>query len=42
VRDGFTRRLRDDIETGAWDAKYGDLRAQGECDLGYRLLVAGR
>jgi SAM-dependent methyltransferase len=33
-------RLRADLESGAWDAKYGELRARHECDLGYRLLVA--
>jgi hypothetical protein len=41
ARDDFTRRLRDDIESGAWDAKYGHLREQAECDLGYLLLTAG-
>ena len=32
-------RLRSEIASGAWDAKYGHLRALGECDLGYRLVV---
>jgi SAM-dependent methyltransferase len=41
ARDDFTRRLRDDLESGAWDAKYGHLREQAECDLGYLLLTAG-
>jgi SAM-dependent methyltransferase len=41
VRVKLTARLRDDIESGAWDAKYGSLRSRAEYDLGYRLLVAG-
>jgi SAM-dependent methyltransferase len=40
VRRG-TDRLRRDLETGAWDARHGDLRAMSEIDIGYRLLVAG-
>ncbi|MBV8952133.1 MAG: class I SAM-dependent methyltransferase, partial [Actinobacteria bacterium] len=32
--------LASDLDIGAWDARYGDLREQGELDLGYRLLVA--
>ena len=28
------------LASGAWDAKYGHLRALAECDLGYRLVVA--
>jgi ubiquinone/menaquinone biosynthesis C-methylase UbiE len=33
-------RLRAEIASGAWDEKYGALRALPEKDLGYRLLVA--
>jgi SAM-dependent methyltransferase len=33
-------RLRADLESGAWDARYGALRRLGEMDLGYRLLIA--
>ena len=33
-------RLRADLESGAWDAKWGHLRDLPELDLGYRLLVA--
>jgi SAM-dependent methyltransferase len=33
-------RLRADLETGAWDAKWGHLRDLPELDLGYRLLVS--
>lgn len=36
-----TERLRDELRSGAWDAKYGHLRSLDECDLGYRILVAG-
>jgi len=32
-------RLRDDLASGAWDAKWGHLRDLPELDLGYRLLV---
>jgi hypothetical protein len=40
VRRG-TDRLRRDLETGAWDARHGELRDMSEIDIGYRLLVAG-
>ncbi len=36
-----TERLRRDLESGAWDARHGELRTLPELDLGYRLLVAG-
>ncbi|GJL86680.1 MAG: hypothetical protein DHS20C03_03890 [Minwuia thermotolerans] len=32
-------RLARDLETGAWEAKYGDLLGRASCDLGYRLVV---
>lgn len=32
-------RLRADIGTGAWHARYTDLLGKEECDLGYRLLI---
>jgi hypothetical protein len=32
-------RLAADLESGAWDAKWGHLRDLPELDLGYRLLV---
>jgi SAM-dependent methyltransferase len=38
--DAGMRRLRDDLASGAWDARYGHLRGLSEMDLGYRLLVA--
>jgi len=34
------RRLRADLETGAWQARHGDLLAAEELDVGYRLVVA--
>jgi len=33
--------LRDDLESGAWDDRFGYLRDLPELDLGYRLVVAG-
>jgi hypothetical protein len=41
LRDRLTTQLRDDLASGAWDAKHGALRDLDEVDLGYRLLVAG-
>ena len=39
--DKGARRMREDLEPGAWDACYGYLRKLPEIDLGYRLVVAG-
>lgn len=36
------RRLRDDLESGAWDERYGDLRTQPEHVGSLRLVVATR
>jgi SAM-dependent methyltransferase len=33
-------RLRDDLASGAWDARWGHLRDRPELDVGYRLLVS--
>ena len=41
VVDRGVERLTSDLSSGAWDARYGALRSLPECDLGYRLLVAG-
>jgi SAM-dependent methyltransferase len=41
IRAEGTSRLRADLESGAWDARYGSLRRQTEIDLGYRLASAG-
>jgi SAM-dependent methyltransferase len=38
--DAGMARLRADLASGAWDARYGHLRGIREMDLGYRLLVA--
>jgi SAM-dependent methyltransferase len=34
-------RLAADLESGAWDRRYGDLLELEELDAGYRLVVAG-
>jgi SAM-dependent methyltransferase len=34
-------RLRDDLASGAWDARHGRLRTLPEYDIGYRLVIAG-
>jgi ubiquinone/menaquinone biosynthesis C-methylase UbiE len=36
-----TEVLRRDLESGAWDARYGHLRGLDEYDAGYRLAIAG-
>ena len=41
IRRRGTEHLRRDLESGAWDARHGELRAMSEIDIGYRLLVAG-
>jgi len=41
VEPGITR-LGDDLASGRWHERYGDLLAREELDLGYRLIVAGR
>lgn len=38
--DAALERLADDLESGAWDAKYGDLMGLEEIDTGYRLVVS--
>jgi hypothetical protein len=30
--------LREDLETGVWDQKYGHLRQQKQYDAGYRFV----
>jgi SAM-dependent methyltransferase len=32
-------RLRDDLASGAWRRRYGDLEGRSELDIGYRLVV---
>jgi SAM-dependent methyltransferase len=41
LADGL-RRLRADIDSGAWGRRHADLLELDELDLGYRLLVGGR
>jgi SAM-dependent methyltransferase len=41
IADGL-RRLRADLESGAWARRHADLLERDELDLGYRLLVGGR
>ncbi|PKB79008.1 MAG: hypothetical protein BZY88_15540 [SAR202 cluster bacterium Io17-Chloro-G9] len=41
VSDPCVQRLREDLESGEWDARYGHLREMSEIDLGYRLVIAG-
>ncbi len=38
--DAGLERLRHDLETGAWERRYAELRARDEYDAGYRLVVA--
>jgi len=33
-------KLREDLESGAWQRRYSDILNIGELDLGYRLIVA--
>jgi SAM-dependent methyltransferase len=40
VSDGLAR-LRADLASGAWRARYGDLLGREEMDFGYRVVVAG-
>ena len=40
VAERCVRRLRQDLESGEWDARYGHLRELTELDLGYRLLIS--
>ena len=39
VEDGAIR-LQEDLETGKWNAKYGEIRNLSEIDVGYRFLFA--
>ncbi len=40
VVDRAMRRLRSDLESGAWDARYGQLTELDSFDSGFRLLVS--
>ncbi|MGD9803356.1 MAG: class I SAM-dependent methyltransferase [Hyphomicrobiaceae bacterium] len=39
IESRFTERLARDLDSGAWDAKYGALRTQAEFDGSLRLIV---
>ncbi len=39
VEEGLTR-LRDDLESGSWQARFGDVLEKESCDLGYKLVIA--
>ncbi len=39
VADRFVKHLRADLDNGAWDARYGHLRAQPSFDGSLRLIV---
>ena len=40
IVDAALGRLASDLESGAWEARHGDLLTRDELDLGYRLIVA--
>lgn len=40
VGERAVARLRADLESGAWDARHGELRGMAEWDTGLRLVVA--
>ena len=40
VAERCVQKLRQDLASGEWDARYGHLRELTELDLGYRLLIA--
>ena len=39
IVDAGIAHLRDDIQSGAWDAKYSDMICRHSMDLGHRILV---
>jgi len=41
IRERGMEQLRSDLESGAWDARYGHLRTEASHDFGYRILTAG-
>ena len=42
IRAAGTERLREAIESGAWDRDHGHLRTEERFDLGYRLVLSRR
>nr|WP_236117322.1 hypothetical protein [Hassalia byssoidea] len=41
VEEGVVK-LKEDLSTGKWNAKYGEIRNLSEIDVGYRFLCARR
>jgi SAM-dependent methyltransferase len=41
IEDRFVERLRADLESGAWDARYGSLRSQESFEGALRLVAQG-
>ena len=39
IEEGVAR-LERDLQSGAWEERYGALLTQGSCDMGYRLITA--
>ena len=39
-RQAGMRRLRDDLDSGEWHRRWGQLRALDELDFGYRVVAA--
>jgi hypothetical protein len=35
-------QLREDLDSGDWSRRYGDVIARDELDVGLRLITAGR
>ena len=40
VEAQIVARLAGDLESGAWDAKWGELREQQSCDGSLRLVIS--
>jgi hypothetical protein len=40
ARDEGRERLAVDLESGAWERRYGHLRTQDELDVGLRIVVS--
>ena len=41
LRTAGTERLRESLNSGDWDARFGHLRSMPSMDVGYRLVIAG-
>jgi hypothetical protein len=40
IVDRYVRELSTDLDSGAWDARWGRFRSLPEFDVGLRLVVA--